>query len=172
MEGLIDNLLDFARGRLGEGIKLMKTRDFRKLEDVLEQVINEVKTTSPNKEIRSNINIKNPVNCDPDRIAQLCANLLGNAVTHGAKDKPIQLQAVCLNGEFKLEITNKGFKIPQEVREKLFEPFYRAGVEEPKKGLGLGLYIASKIALAHEGNINVTSTDKETVFSFAMPANN
>jgi hypothetical protein len=172
MEGLIDNLLDFARGRLGEGIKLNKTNDLKKLQDVLKQVIHEAKTTSPDQKIKSNIQIKNPVNCDPDRIAQLCANLLGNAVTHGSYDKPIGLKAVCINGEFKLEITNKGTKIPQEVREKLFEPFYRMEGNEPKKGLGLGLYIASQIALAHGGNINVTSSDEETVFSFVMPAHN
>ncbi|MBZ9730573.1 GAF domain-containing sensor histidine kinase [Salegentibacter sp. JZCK2] len=172
MEGLIDNLLDFARGRLGEGIKLRKTKDFKKLENTLEQVINEVKTTTPDQEIKSNIEIKNPVNCDPDRIAQLCANLLGNAVTHGSPGKPIELRAACINGEFRLEITNKGIKIPKQVREKLFEPFYRLEGDEPQKGLGLGLYIASQIALAHEGNINVTSTDKETVFSFVMPTHN
>jgi signal transduction histidine kinase len=169
MEGLIDNLLDFARGRLGEGIKLNKTKDFGKLKNVIEQVINEVEITAPNQEIITDIRIKNPVDCDPDRIAQLCSNLLGNAITHGSQDTPVQLQATCINGEFKLEITNKGVKIPQKVREKLFEPFYRREGEEAKKGLGLGLYIASEIALAHDGNINVTSSDKETVFSFVMP---
>nr|WP_262901631.1 sensor histidine kinase [Salegentibacter tibetensis] len=142
------------------------------MENTLEQVINEVKTTTPDQEIKSNIEIKNPVNCDPDRIAQLCANLLGNAVTHGSPGKPIELRAACINGEFRLEITNKGIKIPKQVREKLFEPFYRLEGDEPQKGLGLGLYIASQIALAHEGNINVTSTDKETVFSFVMPTHN
>lgn len=172
MENLIDNLLDFARGRLGEGIKLNKTKDFEKLENVLEQVISEIKTTSPNQEIATNIQIKNPVNCDPDRIAQLCSNLLGNAVTHGSSDNPIVLDAVCINGEFKLEVTNKGIRIPKEVRENLFEPFYRIEGDEVKKGLGLGLYIASEIALAHNGNINVRSSDKETVFSFVMPAQN
>ena len=172
MENLIDNLLDFARGRLGEGIKLNKTKDFGKLENILEQVINEIKTISPNRDFSTNIRIENPVNCDPNRIAQLCSNLLGNAVTHGSQDNPIELEAFCLNGEFKLEITNKGAKIPKKVREKLFEPFYRLEGEEPKQGLGLGLYIASEIAKAHEGNINVKSTDKETVFSFVMPAHN
>ncbi|WP_262506229.1 GAF domain-containing sensor histidine kinase [Salegentibacter mishustinae] len=172
MENLIDNLLDFARGRLGEGIKLNKTKDFGKLENILEQVINEIKTISPNRDFSTNIRIENPVNCDPNRIAQLCSNLLGNAVTHGSQDNPIELEAVCLNGQFKLEITNKGAKIPKKVREKLFEPFYRIEGEEPKQGLGLGLYIASEIAKAHEGNINVKSTDKETVFSFVMPAHN
>ncbi|WP_394370921.1 GAF domain-containing sensor histidine kinase [Salegentibacter lacus] len=172
MENLIDNLLDFARGRLGEGIKLNKTKDFGKLENILEQVINEIKTISPNRDFSTNIRIKNPVNCDPDRIAQLCSNLLGNAVTHGSLDNPIELEAVCVNGEFKLEITNKGAKIPKKVREKLFEPFYRIEGEEAKQGLGLGLYIASEIARAHQGNINVKSSDKETIFSFVMPAHN
>ena len=172
MENLIDNLLDFARGRLGEGIKLNKTKDFGKLENILEQVINEIKTISPNRDFSTNIRIENPVNCDPNRIAQLCSNLLGNAVTHGSQDNPIELEAFCLNGEFKLEITNKGAKIPKKVREKLFEPFYRLEGEEPKQGLGLGLYIASEIARAHQGNINVKSSDKETVFSFVMPAHN
>ncbi|WP_349675913.1 GAF domain-containing sensor histidine kinase [Salegentibacter sp. UBA1130] len=170
MEGLIDNLLDFARGRLGEGIKLNKTTDSKKLEDVLKQVINELKIISPQQKISSKIQLENPVNCDPDRIAQLCSNLLGNAVTHGTSDESIELEVVCLNGEFKLEITNNGTKIPKEVREKLFEPFYRLEGEEPKKGLGLGLYIASEIAAAHNGEIKVSSSDKETVFSFVMPA--
>jgi len=172
MEGLIDNLLDFARGRLGEGIKLSKTNEFGKLENLLEQVVNEVKITAPEQEIHSNFQIENPVNCDPDRIAQLFSNLLGNALTHGSHDKPIELDATCTNGEFKLNITNKGVKIPQEMREKLFEPFYRIESEEPKKGLGLGLYIASEIARAHDGEIKVNSSDKETVFSFVMPAAN
>ncbi|PRX42975.1 GAF domain-containing sensor histidine kinase [Salegentibacter salegens] len=172
MEGLIDNLLDFARGRLGEGIKLNKTKDSKKLEEVLKQVINELKIISPDQKITSNIQIKNPVDCDPNRIAQLCSNLLGNAVTHGTPGKSIELEAICLNGEFKLAITNDGVKIPKKVREKLFEPFYRIEGEEPKKGLGLGLYIASQIASAHKGNIQVSSSDKETVFSFVMPAQN
>ncbi|MCS3446420.1 MULTISPECIES: ATP-binding protein [Bradyrhizobium] len=53
--------------------------------------------------------------------------------------------------------------------QRLFEPFFRGEVRNSRNGLGLGLHIASQIAQAHDGRIDVTSTPEESQFVFSMP---
>ena len=169
MEGLIDNILDFARGHLGEGIILSKENDPASLKDALEQVIKEIRTISPEREINVVIDLEEDVTGDSNRIGQLFSNLLANADTHGDESKPIEVLAVSANGEFKLSVKNSGEKIPEKEVEQLFEPFYRNEVRTGKEGLGLGLFIASEIARAHNGSLHVNSTNDFTEFTFTMP---
>jgi sigma-B regulation protein RsbU (phosphoserine phosphatase) len=168
MSDLIDNVLDFARGRLGGGITL--SRDTRRpLEPVLEQVVDELRTASPGRLIETAFEITDDVNCDRTRVGQLVSNLIGNALTHGAPDQPVRVGAKTEGGEFKLWVANAGEPIPAAAMEKLFEPFFRGDVRDSRQGLGLGLHIASQIAQAHGGRIDVTSTPEETRFIFTMP---
>jgi sigma-B regulation protein RsbU (phosphoserine phosphatase) len=168
MSDLIDNVLDFARGRLGGGITLSRDAN-RPLEPVLEQVVDELRTASPRRVIETTFEIMEPVNCDRTRIGQLVSNLIGNALTHGAPDQPVRVGAKTEGGEFKLWVANAGDPIPAAAMEKLFEPFFRGDVRDSRQGLGLGLHIASQIAQAHGGRIDVTSTLDETKFVFTMP---
>jgi sigma-B regulation protein RsbU (phosphoserine phosphatase) len=168
MSDLIDNVLDFARGRLGGGITLSRDAN-RPLEPVLEQVVDELRTASPRRVIETNLEISAPVNCDRTRIGQLASNLIGNALTHGAPDQPVRVGAKTEGGEFKLWVANAGEPIPAAAMGKLFEPFFRGDVRDSRQGLGLGLHIASQIAQAHGGRIDVTSTPDETRFVFTMP---
>jgi signal transduction histidine kinase len=167
MSALIDNVLDFARGRLGSGITL--NRAPQSLEPVLNQVIAELRTSSPERKIATNFDLTQAVNCDGGRIAQLFSNLLGNSVTHGTAARPIQVQARTHDGAFELSVANSGQPIPAEAMDRLFQPFYRVSAQEAPQGLGLGLYIASEIARAHGGSIDVTSSPQETRFTFRMP---
>jgi sigma-B regulation protein RsbU (phosphoserine phosphatase) len=168
MSDLIDNVLDFARGRLGGGITLSREGS-RPLEPVLEQVVDELRTASPRRVIETNFEISEPVNCDRTRIGQLVSNLIGNALTHGAPDKPVRVGATTEGGNFRLWVANAGEPIPPAAMGKLFEPFFRGDVRANRQGLGLGLHIASQIARAHGGRIDVTSTSDETRFVFTMP---
>ena len=168
MAGLIDNVLDFARGRLGGGITL--DRNIRKpLEPVLHQVIDELRLSSPGRQIEDEYAIRAPVNCDRSRIGQLVSNLVGNALSHGASNEPVRMRAATEDGVFKLSVTNGGDPIPEGALDKLFEPFFRGEVRASRQGLGLGLHIAAQIAKAHEGTLTVTSTSEETRFTFVMP---
>ena len=66
--------------------------------------------------------------------------------------------------------TNAGEPISDDVREHLFRAVLsRLACGQSKQGLGLGLYIASEIAKAHNGTLDVTSTEQETRFTFVMP---
>jgi sigma-B regulation protein RsbU (phosphoserine phosphatase) len=168
MAGLIDNVLDFARGRLGGGITLDRDAH-RPLEPVLNQVIDELRLSSPGREIEAEYAINNPVDCDRTRIGQLVSNLVGNALTHGASNQPVRVRAETQEGLFKLSVSNGGEPIPEAAIEKLFEPFFRGDVRASRQGLGLGLHIASHIAKAHDGILSVTSTIEETRFTFEMP---
>ncbi len=168
MAALIDNVLDFARGRLGGGITL--DRDARRpLEPVLHQVVDELRLSSPGRQIEAAYAIEGPVDCDRTRIGQLVSNLVGNALSHGVSNQPVRVSAMTENGVFKLSVANGGEPIPEAAIEKLFEPFFRGEVRASRQGLGLGLHIASQIAKAHDGVLSVTSTPEETKFTFVMP---
>jgi signal transduction histidine kinase len=169
MAGLIDHVLDFARGRLGGGLPL--DRNAREpLGPVIEQVITELRMASPDRSIEAEIDLPEPVHCDRARIAQLLSNLLANALTHGAPDGPIRVQARVHDGAFEMSVANRGDPIPPATRERLFQPFARASARPSQQGLGLGLYIASEIARAHGGTVDVASNVAETRFTFRMPA--
>ena len=168
MSGLINNLLDFARGRLGGGLPLIRNAD-KPLEPVLNQVISELRQSAPDRVIETRFALTEPVNCDRARVAQLLSNVLGNALAYGAVDEPIRVRAKTENAMFELSIANAGDAIPPAALEKLFQPFSRGAVRPNQQGLGLGLYIAAEIARAHDGTLDVASSAEETRFTFRMP---
>jgi phosphoserine phosphatase RsbU/P len=168
MGGLIEDVMDFARGRLGGGLALAREAD-EPVEALLRQVVGELQTSAPQRVIETEFAIDAPVDCDRRRIGQLASNLLGNAITYGAPDKPIRLGASTANGQFELFIANAGDPIPPAALGKIFEPFERGTLRSSLQGLGLGLYISSEIAKAHGGTLEVSSTAAETRFTFRMP---
>ena len=168
MSALIDNVLDFARGRLGGGISLQRNAD-QPLGPVLKQIASELQSAYPDRQINMAIELSENINCDRSRVGQLFSNLLGNALVHGSVDGPITVRATTRSGVLELAVTNPGKPISEAAREKLFTPFYRGKVRKSLQGLGLGLYIASEIAKAHDGTLDLTSGEIETRFAFRMP---
>jgi signal transduction histidine kinase len=168
MAELIKNVLDFARGRLGGGIPAVLSQE-NDLVDELQNVIDEVQHAHAERTIEVVIAIGHAVTCDARRIAQLLANLLINAVIHGAHDQPVHVTAKSDSDAFELSVTNGGQPIPAEKIACLFQPFSRAANSASQAGLGLGLYIAAEIAKSHHGTLQVSSTEAATSFVFRMP---
>ncbi|RDC57890.1 GAF domain-containing protein [Pedobacter chinensis] len=168
MNGLIENMLDFASGRLGGGITISATPD-EDLEKILFQVIEEIHAISPDKKMKLNFDVTHPVNADGKRIAQLFSNLLGNALSYSPAESTIEITAESDDEQFTLCVANPGKKIPEAAMERLFQPFSRGEVEPNQKGLGLGLYIASEIAKAHGGSLAVSSSETQTCFTLSLP---
>jgi signal transduction histidine kinase len=167
ISGLINNLLDFARGRLGGGVPITRRREA--LVPLLTQVVEEFRASRPDREIDTLFSLDGRVNCDRGRIGQLFSNLLANAVQYGSANAPIRVHASIVGGMFELSVANGGDPIPPSAKENLFQPFFRAVIEAGDGGLGLGLYIASEIAKAHGGSLTVASSADETCFTFRMP---
>ena len=167
---LIENILDFARGRLGGGIPVQR-KLVDDLQRTLRMTLEEVQVSHPQATFIYRLDVPTGIYCDALRISQLLSNLLGNAVTHGSISEPIVLNAWAENGEFVISLTNQGTPIAPHLIPLLFEPFSRSEAGQRCEGLGLGLYIASQIATAHNGSLSVTSdSESGTCFVARFPA--
>jgi len=110
------------------------------------------------------------VRCDISRIQQLTSNLVGNALAHGDPDQPVRVRAYTDTAEFVLSVSNADEPIPQAIRAKIFEPFWRHATGSHREGLGLGLSICSQIVRAHSGTLSVMSTKESgTTFTARLP---
>jgi signal transduction histidine kinase len=167
MAGLIDVVMDFAKARLGAGLGVRR-HAVGSLDRVLQQVVDELQVASPDRVLHLEVEITEPVNCDPARIAQLASNLIANAITHGSRGTPVRVAASTAAGALELSVANGGDPIPPAMQQRLFLPFVRASMQPDQQGLGLGLYIASEIARAHDGTLTVISDPRETRFTFRM----
>lgn len=168
MRDLVDNVLDFARARLGDGLKLDIMAD-SPLGPVLEHVVDEIRSVYPDVEIWTEFVLDRGVRCDHPRISQLLSNLIGNAVTHGDRTRPIHIGATTIDKRLELWVANSGEPISEKAMTTLFRPFFRGDIRSSQQGLGLGLYIASEIARVHGGTLSVKSDEKDTRFTFTMP---
>lgn len=167
MGELIENLLDLAKGRLGGGLPIRRTRIA--LDQVVRHVVREIEAAHPDRVFDVAINIHAPVMVDPNRVGQLVSNLVSNAVKHGAPDSPVRVSGSVADGRLVVAVANGGKPIPQSKLSRIFEPFNALETRGPKEGLGLGLYIASEISRAHGGTLTVSSTADETRFTFTAP---
>ena len=166
---MIGDLLDLTRTRLGDHIPVQRTS--LDLGPVCSQVVGELEglcasggiSFAPKGNLRGD--------WDGDRIAQVLSNLVRNAIQHGGGTEPISVIAEDQGAEVLLAIHNGGPAIPSATLTTMFEPMVRHVEDDSTNtGLGLGLYIASQIVLAHGGKMRVTSTaESGTTFTVHLP---
>ncbi|MFC0253358.1 GAF domain-containing sensor histidine kinase [Massilia consociata] len=169
MAALVDDVVDFTRGRMGGGIAL-GLRLEPEADLFLRQVVDELRDVHPERAVDTRIAPGMALRCDPDRLSQLLSNLLKNALVHGAADAPVRVDAFVDGGIFTLSVANGGRDLPAEVLAQLFKPYWRAASRHGSEGLGLGLYIVDQIARGHRGRVVATSGGGVTAFTFTMPA--
>jgi two-component system, sensor histidine kinase and response regulator len=168
MNRLIEDILDLARSRLGTGIPLQRQpADLRAL---VERVVREHQTASPERRIEVRADGDLSASLDGERFAQVASNLLGNALKYGDVTQAIVVE---LDGgaadSALLRVSNAG-RIAPESMPHLFDPFRRGQREAGRPdGLGLGLYIVEQIVKAHGGTVSVRSDEQGTVFTVALP---
>jgi signal transduction histidine kinase len=90
---------------------------------------------------------------DPERMHQVVANLLDNAVRHSPPEGRVWLSACAAGGRTRIEVADEGPGIAPHEAERVFERFYRADAARNGAGSGLGLAIARWIVDAHGGAI-------------------
>jgi signal transduction histidine kinase len=169
MSSLIDDALDFTRGRLGSGMDV-RIDDAQDINAGLRAVVKELQDEQPARQIVTDIAVARPVRCDILRVRQVAAHLIGNALAHGAPDSPVNVTAVADDNDLILEVWNAGQPIPPERLEKIFEPYRRRSASSTRQSLGLGLYFCAQIVRAHGGRISLTSTQQGgTRFTVRLP---
>ena len=167
MAGLVDDVLDFTRGRMGGGIAL-ELQQHSSLQGPLMQVVEELRSAYPSRAIEVDFKLTVPVICDVQRVQQMLSNLLKNALVYGDAQAPVLVRSSSQNGIFELSIINRGPAIAQATIDQLFKPFWRASAQASNEGLGLGLFIVSEIARSHGGRLDVDSSDDNTRFTFRL----
>ena len=170
MARLVEQLLDLARVRQAGGIPVRRAPG-TDLREVVRMAVDELRAANPRAELVVEANQPLSGTWDPDRLAQVASNLVGNAVVHGTGR--VDVRVALRGGEAILEVHNAGPPIPADVVPRIFEAFERPARDMPARsaGLGLGLFIAERIVAAHGGTIEVRSTAAEgTTFSVALPA--
>ena len=173
MAKMVAQLLDFTRARLGGGIPLdPKPMD---LAELCVDMIAEAEAANPERTIVFAPAIDTVGSWDRERLGQVIANLLGNAIQHGDPQAPITLRLLS-DGRFVRLVVhnhNAGAPIPLELQPTIFDPFRRAigkSVGKDKSdSLGLGLYIVREIVHAHGGTIALESHDDGTTFVVTLP---
>jgi signal transduction histidine kinase len=172
MNQMVDDLLDFTRSRLGTGIPV--TRRHMDLALEASNAVDEMLVAHPGAKVEFEASGDLRGEWDCPRIGQVLANLLGNAVQHGAADTAIMLTARGETDEVVLEVHNFGRPIGKSQLTGLFSPFKRLvpghTVPPNQTNLGLGLYIVERIVTAHGGTIEVQSSEDDgTRFTVRLP---
>lgn len=167
MNEMIQTVLDFTRARFHGGFPIQ--RSAMSFEELCSSVIDEALLASPERTITLTTTGDTRGEWDSGRLAQVVANLVGNAIAHGDRESPVALALVATDA-ITLAVSNRGPTLPAGLRDRLFDPFTRgADGLRAGKGLGLGLYIAHQIVSAHAGTIAVESNDGTTVFTVSLP---
>jgi hypothetical protein len=174
MGGLITDLLEYTRTRLGAGMPMeMSDCD---LGAVCEDALEAIRTGFPEQQFVQTLSGELTLQGDAPRLRQALSNLLANAVQHGDRGAPITLSAAGEADALVLTVGNAGESIAEDALLVIFEPLVRApstaaqSQERSKTSLGLGLFIVREIVLGHGGTIEVQSTAEiGTVFTLRLP---
>jgi len=165
--------MELTRVQLGSGISVSPSES--DIVKICSNVITEMRAVYPNRVFTLDADESLIGKWDEPKLGQVLSNLLGNAVQHGAPDSVITVKATKLHDSIELQVHNEGPAVPEKLLPILFDRFVqgKAGFradEGSSANLGLGLYIAREIIVAHGGTLTVHSTDDEgTTFSANLP---
>jgi PAS domain S-box-containing protein len=165
---LIADLLDVTRARLGEPLPLRLVEV--DLEPVARQVVEELRSIHPDRQILLEVRGEIQGRWDPDRVAQVIENLVANAVKYGQPWAPVSVRLLPAGDEIQIAVNNRGEPIPPEARSTIFQPGARAADDPTGRSVGLGLFIVERITAAHGGRVEVASSVEEgTTFTVHLP---
>jgi PAS domain S-box-containing protein len=174
MARTIDDLLDLTRSRFG-GSMMIAPRP-GDLHVICKGAVDELKVVHPSAPIRLDLRGSGEGLWDPERLAQMVTNLVQNAIDYAERGSPVQVAVRPRAGDMLIEVHNYGPAIAPERLKTLFDPFrhgHVAGRASLGRGLGLGLFIASQIARAHGGEIEIESdAARGTRFTARLPRRN
>jgi signal transduction histidine kinase len=169
MANMVSQVLDLTRSRFGGIPVTLRTVD---LGDLCTRAVDECSVAHQGRAVDCKVDAPLEGAFDEERLLQLLGNLLDNAMKYGATDQPIRLRAWGEVDGISVEVHNHGRAIPPEELPTLFDPFHRGegGRRANGQGLGLGLYIARQIAIAHRGDLRAHSDPRTgTTFTVWFP---
>ncbi|WP_434301329.1 ATP-binding protein [Corallococcus exiguus] len=172
MTRMINDILDFARSRLGGGIPV--ARQHVNMEELCQGMLEELQVVYPERPLLLEVHGDDLWgDWDPDRVTQVLGNLVVNALQHAKNDSPVITTLTGEATDVVMRVRNEGEPIPPELLPHLFDPFKPSSTPEQggkQRSLGLGLYIVSEIIHVHQGTVRVeTSLGQGTTFTVRWP---
>jgi signal transduction histidine kinase len=175
MEQMIGDLLDFTRSRLGGGIPIVRAP--MRLEKAIHDVVDEILAADPSRSIKVEARAGEEGNWDCARISQAIGNLIGNALEHGMPGGEVTVKLDGNASEACIAVHNTGPPLSPDQLNGIFSSMKSTGrgkkgggSSDPLGHLGLGLYISERIVHAHDGRIDVESTESGgTTFTIVLP---
>ena len=147
---LVENLLDVSRLQTGHAEPRREAVDLPGLLEAARHSLG-----AGGEPVRLALDAELPaLSADPTQLERAFANLLENAVVHG-EGEPVLVRSRLVGSRVVIRVVDRGPGIPERERERIFEPFYRAGASGG--GSGLGLAIAKGFVEANGGEIGVES---------------
>ena len=144
ISGIVQRMLSLAKNKRREHVEL----DLNNLIDSSLQLVD----TSAIKVVKELQDLPN-IAGDPGELEEVFMNIFQNAVESMSGEGKIEIKTYTQNEKIFVEVTDTGRGIPEEIREKIFDPFYSTR----HAGVGLGLSIAYRIIREHGANIRVES---------------
>jgi DNA-binding response OmpR family regulator len=169
MSRLINDLLDYSRARLGQGLPVQPTP--ADLDAICLEALDAIRAAQPARNVVYRHEGDGHGAWDPERVTQALLNLLTNAMRYSAPETDVTLSWRGHPDRKVIAVHNHGPPIEPSLLGQLFEPFKR-GDEAGNTwgGVGLGLYIVRQIVVAHGGAVAVRSAEGEgTTFELELP---
>ncbi len=153
-------ILDFEKTDIGEILK----ETFLSFQILAKKKKIDYKLNMPSQKIESY--------ADKDALLKIFGNLIGNAVKYSEQKVDVTLFAPGNDSTIRVEFENDGYTIPEEMKEKIFEPFFRIKEAGHHKGAGIGLSLAKSLTELHKGTLNIDFTKKNiNLFVLVLPYN-
>jgi|SRR5450830_246271 len=173
MTTMVNDLLEYARTELGG--KMPIAPSLGDLRDICAHAVEEASAAHPECEFKLICKGETIGDFDAPRLSQVFSNLLNNAAQYRSGEKPVTLAIEGGDVGVTATVTNFGREIPPESLRAIFDPLVQLSISADQKGaastsLGLGLFIAREITVAHGGEISVQSdASNGTVFAVKLP---
>lgn len=163
---------DFLKLSKIESGKLQLNKETFCINDLVNEIVTDTQLVSVNHKIIVKEDERINVTADRERIAQVVANFLNNAVKYSPGAEQINVEIKSCKNHIVVSVTDKGVGVDPKEHQKIFERFYRAKSNGniPFSGFGIGLYISAEIIHRHHGEIGVNSEEgKGSTFYFTLP---
>ncbi len=155
---LTNQLLDFRKTEI-KGFSLQFTEV--NIQELLQDHYNSFSALAKQRKLYFTLHLPSvPVmaNADVDALSKIWSNLLSNAIKYAEKEVTVRLELQAEKEEFVLHVSNDGYIIPANMKEKIFEPFFRLKATEKQRGTGIGLALARSLTQLHKGKLYVKRT--------------
>ena len=168
LDGFIQDIIDYSRNSRVD-IELSRVNFSKLIDDII--LHNRYLENAQKVKITANINFNKHLKLDRNRIARVLNNLVSNAIKYNdmSKDNPtVNINAILDNNTLIVTVVDSGKGIRDEIRDKVFNMFYRG--TDKAEGSGLGLYIAREMVQKMKGKLEFTSqAGKGASFTVSIP---